>query len=169
MPDEPPHAIRVFAFDRGTLVLSGPGGKPAVDLSDGTWAWDDRVSAWRCDAIHYPRVGRDLAERLGPAFRDEVPKPARGFRPQVPLPALRPEQSESLSAWTKGGCRGQVIMTTGTGKTEVALAVMMQTGTATLVVAPIRPKCTSGTGGYSEGSGLQNDGSAVNIQHLSAV
>ncbi len=36
------------------------------------------------------------------------------------------------------GCRGQVIMPTGTGKTEVALAAMARVKTATLVVAPVR-------------------------------
>ncbi len=138
MNGEPEQTTLVLTFDRGTLVVSGPGGKAAVDASGGTWAWDYRVSAWRCDAIHYPRISRDLAARFQEAFRDEVPKPARVFWPKVSLPELRPEQVEALSAWTKADCRGQIIMPTGTGKTEVALAAMAQTGTATLVVAPIR-------------------------------
>jgi superfamily II DNA or RNA helicase len=58
--------------------------------------------------------------------------------PRVNLPPLRPEQTEALAAWRQAGRRGQVIMPTGTGKTEVALAAMAETGTATLVVAPIR-------------------------------
>jgi superfamily II DNA or RNA helicase len=138
MPDGPAQTSLVLAFDRGTLVLGGPSGKTAVDAAGGTWAWDDRVSAWRCDAIQYPQIRRELADRFGQAFRDEVPKPARVFWPQVSLPELRPEQSEAVAAWTKAGCRGQIIMPTGTGKTEVALAAMAQTGTATVVVAPIR-------------------------------
>ena len=51
---------------------------------------------------------------------------------------LRAEQVEALDAWTQRGCRGQIVMPTGTGKTEVALAAMVQTSVATLVVAPIR-------------------------------
>jgi len=128
----------VLAFDRGTLLLSGTGSRNAVDPSDGIWTWDGRVSAWRCDAIHYSRVSRELAEHLGSGFRDELPKPARVFWPGVSLPRLRSEQAEALAAWTKAGCRGQVVMPTGTGKTEVALAAMARTRTATLVVAPIR-------------------------------
>jgi len=58
--------------------------------------------------------------------------------PRVNLPPLRPEQTAALAAWRQAGRRGQVIMPTGTGKTEVALAAMAETGTATLVVAPIR-------------------------------
>jgi hypothetical protein len=146
MPEGPAQTSLVLAFDRGTLVLAGSGGKTAVDAGGGTWTWDGRVSAWRCDAIHYPRIHRDLTDRFGRAFRDEVPNPARVFWPQVSLPELRPEQSEAVAAWTNAGCRGQIIMPTGTGKTEVALAAMAQTGTATLVVAPIRDLMSTTSG-----------------------
>ncbi|MBN1844759.1 MAG: DEAD/DEAH box helicase family protein [Sedimentisphaerales bacterium] len=130
--------VASLAFDGGTLLLSDEGVRSAIGGHDGLWTWDGRVSAWRCDAIHYPRVIRELPECLGHGLRDEVPKPACVFWPEVSLPRLRPEQSEALAAWTRAGCRGQVIMPTGTGKTEVALAAMAQTQTATLVVAPIR-------------------------------
>jgi superfamily II DNA or RNA helicase len=133
-----PQASIVLEFDRGTLLLSSVGDKPAIDPTRGDWTWDDRVSAWRCDAINYTQVRRDLAERFGQGFKDDVPRPARVSWPKPALPELRPEQLEALSAWMKAGCRGQIIMPTGTGKTEVALAAMVQTGTATLVVAPIR-------------------------------
>jgi superfamily II DNA or RNA helicase len=88
--------------------------------------------------MHYQKVRQDLTQHLGTAVRDEVPQPARVLWPKVELPAPRAEQLEALSAWTRAGCRGQVIMPTGTGKTEVALAAMAQTQVATLVVAPIR-------------------------------
>jgi superfamily II DNA or RNA helicase len=65
-------------------------------------------------------------------------KPAGISLPKVILPKLRPEQTEALAAWSRAGYHGQIIMPTGTGKTEVALAAMAQTKTATLVVAPIR-------------------------------
>jgi superfamily II DNA or RNA helicase len=58
--------------------------------------------------------------------------------PKIDLPKLRSEQAEALAAWSQAGCRGQIIMPTGTGKTEVALAAMARTKTATLVVAPVR-------------------------------
>ena len=109
-----------------------------LGAAGGTWAWDERVSAWRCDAIQYQRVRQELTQCPGPTIRDEVSQPARVLWPKVDLPALRAEQLEALSAWTKAAGRGQVIMPTGTGKTEVALAAMAQTQVATLVVAPIR-------------------------------
>ena len=125
-----------LAFDRGTLLLSGCGestflrhaatgsahtGRAAAP-PPGTW--DERVSAWRFDAIDYLQVRQDLARRFGAAFKDEVPQPVRLSWPAVSLPTLRPEQAEAVAAWTKAGCRGQIVMPTGTGKTEVALAAM---------------------------------------------
>jgi superfamily II DNA or RNA helicase len=53
------------------------------------------------------------------------------------LTQLRPEQIEALVAW-KSTRRGVVVMPTGTGKTEVALAIMHETAVSTLVVAPVR-------------------------------
>ncbi|MFX0204125.1 MAG: DEAD/DEAH box helicase family protein, partial [Candidatus Hodarchaeota archaeon] len=128
-----------LSFNRGTLLLTGPTRK---DLSDTcglcVWRWDNRVGAWRCDAIHYAVICKTLLERFGADFSDEVMKPACVSWPRVELPKLRPEQTEALAAWNQAGCRGQIIMPTGTGKTEVALAAMARTKTATLVIAPVR-------------------------------
>jgi superfamily II DNA or RNA helicase len=139
MQAKPPQAgAIILRFDRGTLLLSGPGAGGAIDVSRGDWTWDARVSAWRCDAFRYARFRRELAGRFGRNFRDEVQQPVRVSWPKVSLPELRVEQSEAVAAWMKTGGRGQIVMPTGTGKTEVALAAMAQTGLATLVVAPIR-------------------------------
>ncbi len=126
-------------FDRGTLVLGGLGPDGfGVGIPAEPWTWDPRLPAWRCEAIHYSRVLPGLSRRFGDRLVDEVPAPLRVRWPSVGLPELRPEQREALSAWTARGRRGQVIMPTGTGKTEVALAAMAATGVATLVVAPVR-------------------------------
>ncbi len=120
-------------------MLTGP---TREDLSDTcgscVWRWDNRVGAWRCDAIHYAAICKALLERFGADFSDEVMKPVCVSWPRVDLPKLRPEQTEALAAWNQAGCRGQIIMPTGTGKTEVALAAMARTKTATLVAAPVR-------------------------------
>jgi len=75
---------------------------------------------------------------FGPAFRDEVRPPPRVSYPANNLPALRPEQNDAIAAWENAGGRGLVVMPTGTGKTEVALAVMRGTRVSTLIVAPVR-------------------------------
>ena len=63
-------------FDRGTLLLDGIDGEQVRNLfTPYLWTWDGRVGAWRCDAIHYAAVCDALAERLGAAWRNEVPEP----------------------------------------------------------------------------------------------
>jgi len=128
-----------LSFDRGTLLLTGLTHKELPDTCGScVWRWDARVGAWRCDAIYYAEICKVLVERFGTDFSDEVMKPAVVSWPKVDLPKLRLEQTEALAAWSQAGCRGQIIMPTGTGKTEVAFAAMARTKTATLVVAPVR-------------------------------
>ncbi len=126
-----------LTFSAGTLVLEA---MPRAELQGAfeapIWVWDSRVSAWRCDALQYGHVRRRLAE-LGIAAVDTVPQWRPIHWPHVRLPELRPEQREALQAWLATRC-GCIIMPTGTGKTEVALSLMAQTATSTLIVAPVR-------------------------------
>ena len=133
-----PRELPPLTFHRGTLLLQRPDAAGPPGQLEGVWTWDGRVGAWRCDAIHYARVRRALCSPSGGGFRDGVPRPARVSWPKVDLPQLYPEQLEAVRAWTDAGRRGQVVMPTGTGKTEVALAAMAAARTATLVVAPVR-------------------------------
>jgi len=128
-----------LSFDQGTLLLKGPT-HSRLPEPDGSciWRWDTRVEAWRCDAIYYSAISKILFDRFGECFFNEVMKPEAISFPKVNLPKLRSEQTEALTAWRQADCRGQIIMPTGTGKTEVALAAMVQAKTATLVVAPVR-------------------------------
>ncbi|MCX5644954.1 MAG: DEAD/DEAH box helicase family protein [Phycisphaerae bacterium] len=142
----------VLSFDRGTLLLKGPPSAPrsspsehvhaSVDMAPRTespiWRWDARVGAWRCEAIHYQAMREALSRRFGACFQDQVQKPVHVSWPKRDLPELRTEQKEALDAWVKAGRRGQIVMPTGTGKTEVAFAAMVETQVATLVVAPVR-------------------------------
>jgi len=128
-----------LSFDRGTLLLTGVDrGQLPVAPGEPDWTWDARVGAWRCDAIHYAAARTILGRRFASQFHDGVLQPDHVCWPKTDLPALRPEQRAALEAWLRGGRRGQIIMPTGTGKTEVAFAVMAQTRVATLVVAPVR-------------------------------
>jgi superfamily II DNA or RNA helicase len=128
-----------LTFDRGTLLLSGLD-RARIDglFGRGLWTWDARVPAWRCEAFRHREAARILREACGAGFVDEVPAPERVVPGVVDLPVLRPEQEEAVSAWRAAGGRGVVVMPTGTGKTEVALAVMERTGASTLVVSPVR-------------------------------
>jgi superfamily II DNA or RNA helicase len=126
-----------LTFASGTLLLQGlsPAAVRQV-FGEQPWSWDARVKGWRCDALWYISVRQSL-KSSGRAFVDTVPQWSRVRWPQVQLPALRPEQSAGVAAW-KAARRGVVVMPTGTGKTEVALAIMGETTVSTLVVAPVR-------------------------------
>ena len=139
MTDRRPHQQIVLSFDRGTLLLTGPQAGELSSLpGSSVWTWDARVGAWRCDALHYPVVRTVMSHRFASCFHDDVPPPVRVSWPKTELPPLRPEQREAVAAWTAAGRRGQVVMPTGTGKTEVAFAAMAETQVAALVVAPVR-------------------------------
>jgi len=128
-----------LSFDRGTLVLTGSEEEPPSDrLPEGLWLWDARLGAWRTEAFHYREVREKLDHAFGERLSDEVRQPSNVKWSRVNLPELRPEQQSALESWRSSGCRGQVVMPTGTGKTEVALAAMAEVGVATLVIAPIR-------------------------------
>lgn len=118
-------------------MLSGANREGLACLGDIPWQWDARVSAWRCEAFHYPRL-RSLFETDASRVVDETPQPLKVGWPQPSLPKLRPDQERALAGWRASGRRGVVVMPTGTGKTEVALAAMQEAQVATLVVAPVR-------------------------------
>lgn len=128
-----------LSFSGGTLLLEGVArdalARVLGDASE-SWAWDPRVAAWRSDAMQYAAVAARLREPAADLC-DDVPQWQAVHWPRVDLRVLRPEQQAALDAWTDAG-RGVIVMPTGTGKTEVALAAMARTATATLVVAPVR-------------------------------
>lgn len=126
-----------LTFSSGTLVLAGvPRERVFALFGPDHWAWDPRISAWRCDAVHYAVVRKRLGEDAV-ICEDRVSGWETIRWPHVQLPALRTEQQQAVNCWltTRRGC---IIMPTGTGKTEVALALMARTAVSTLVVAPVR-------------------------------
>ncbi|MEX0703853.1 MAG: DEAD/DEAH box helicase family protein [Planctomycetales bacterium] len=132
--------IARLTFSRGTLVLEGVT-RAGIERIFSTplpaaWEFDPRAGIWRCDAVHYVRVREALQARcLGSV--DLVPQPPQVEWPRVALPPLRADQRAAVEAWRRTA-RGVIVMPTGTGKTEVALAIMAETAVATLVVAPVR-------------------------------
>jgi len=125
-----PHTL---TFDRGSLRLDAP----ATARVPPYFVWDARVGAWRAAAMHHCRVQEDAAAyRLHLADHAARFFPAPTLRPA--LPPLRPDQQAAVEAWERAGCRGVVVKPTGTGKTEIALAIVARHQVSALVVAPIR-------------------------------
>lgn len=127
---------RVLRFVEGTLVLEGVARAGLNRARSTGWVWDARVGQWRCDALRYSEAQEDLKQR-GLAFEDAVPQWQPVAWPRVALPPLRAEQERALAAWMASR-RGVIVMPTGTGKTDVALAIMRATAVSTLIVAPVR-------------------------------
>ena len=140
----------LLRFSAGTLLLDGfTRGELLLHFPSVPWVWDARVSAWRCDAFHYPEIRRQSRVNAANAqawtnsadaampLRDEVRAWNRIEWPRPALRPLRPEQQAAVIGWNKTR-RGCVVMPTGTGKTEVALALMAQESVSTLIVAPVR-------------------------------
>jgi superfamily II DNA or RNA helicase len=126
-----------LAFHGGTLTLAGASRADAARwFGPSFWMWDSRAGVLRCDAWRYGAALRTLNE-VGRPLVDRVPQWQAVHWPHVSLPALRPEQRVAVEAWRTSG-RGCIVMPTGTGKTETALAMMAQVQASTLVVAPVR-------------------------------
>ena len=135
--DPPP--VAELRFDRGTLLLSlAPAAANCAGVEDFGLTWDRRVGARRCFAVHYARLRSQLRGCFGQSFCDRVAPPDRMKWTSAELPPLRDDQQEAVEAWRRARGRGVVVMPTGAGKTEIALAVIFRTRLATLVVAPIR-------------------------------
>ncbi len=128
-----PGAGAVLAFDRGSLRLDAPESIRVPPYL----AWDDRVNAWRTEAMNHARLREDAARyRLHLDDRAERFFDCPPLRPA--LPPLRPDQEAALRAWEEGGCRGVIVKPTGTGKTEIALSAIARHRASALVVAPLR-------------------------------
>ncbi|MBI4611380.1 MAG: DEAD/DEAH box helicase [Candidatus Rokubacteria bacterium] len=120
-------------FDRGSLRLEASRTARVPPYL----TWDERVRAWRTEAINHPRLMEDAAAyRL--QLQDEAERffDCPGLKPN--LPPLRPDQEAALAAWKRAGGRGVVVKPTGTGKTEIALTVIIRHRVSALIVAPLR-------------------------------
>ena len=127
-------------FDRGTLLLLDPPRDWNPRALPGA-LWDSRVRAFRCPAHVMERLSAALIA-AGVSFSDEV-SGSRLERPTFGQPAaeavdLRPYQQAALTAWQLAGRRGTVVLPTGSGKTRLAIAALMEAGTPALCLVPTR-------------------------------
>ncbi|MFQ5897391.1 MAG: DEAD/DEAH box helicase family protein [Candidatus Methylomirabilia bacterium] len=124
---------RTLRFDRGSLRLNAP----RTARVPAYLTWDERVQAWRTEAVNHPRLREDCAAyRL--VLRDEAERffDCPPLRPD--LPPLRPDQEAAIAVWERAGRRGLIVKPTGTGKTEIALAIIARHRVSALIVSPLR-------------------------------
>lgn len=122
-------------FDHGTLVLADAPELKA-DRVPGL-LWDPRIALFRAPAWRYSEVLAAL-RHSAPPLRDEVvpnglPRPARWSPVE-----LRPYQRAALLSWELSGRRGTIVLPTGSGKTQVAIAALASRGARALCLVPTR-------------------------------
>lgn len=121
-----------LTFEEGTLLLRDFG---ADDPVPPPFVWDARVDHWRALALYY-RQSVEYLKASGAAFENTAPRYQRLDLRLKGAPVLHPYQQEALEGWKKGGCRGLVVLPTGSGKSLVGLSAIAHLGRSTLVVAP---------------------------------
>jgi len=124
-----------LSFEHGTLVLAeapelNPSRVPGL-------LWDPRIALFRAPAWRYPELRAALLHGPSP-LRDEVrpialPQPARWDQPE-----LRPYQRAALLSWEISGRRGTIVLPTGSGKTQVAIAALGSSAARALCLVPTR-------------------------------
>lgn len=127
---QPPGALR---FDRGSLRIDAPGTTPVPPYL----TWDERVRAWRTEAINHWRLKEDAAV-YHLALLDQAEQFFECPALRLNLPPLRPDQDAAIEAWERSGHRGVIVKPTGTGKTEIALAIIGRHRIPALIVTPLR-------------------------------
>jgi superfamily II DNA or RNA helicase len=120
-------------FERGSVRLDLPQAARVPPY----FVWDARVSAWRTEGLHYGRIRED-APRYGLDVVDEAAQFLDLPPLQPVLPPLRPDQQAAIDAWERAGGRGVIVKPTGTGKTEIALAIVARRSVSALIVVPLR-------------------------------
>src|SRR6478752_4485275 len=122
-------------FEHGTLVLAeAPELKP--ERVPGL-LWDPRVALFRAPAWRYAEVRASLRHRL-PPLRDEVRPNALAEPAAYGELSLRSYQRAALLSWELSGRRGTIVLPTGSGKTQVAIAALASTSVRALCLVPTR-------------------------------
>lgn len=122
-----------ITFDEGTLLLRGD--RESLEPLTHLMRFDERVRAWRAEALAYHEIITTLY-RAGIPFDDR----ARAYhtltleRKDERMPM--PHQARALDAWKHAGRRGIVVMPTGSGKTFLALLAIQDAARSALIVVP---------------------------------
>ncbi len=119
-------------FHDGTLVVEGGD----VERLPPGFQMDDRIGHPRGPAVLYPQV-ITAARAFQVPHTDQAQNYSHidGLKLHTER-SPRPYQREAVEAWQAAGRRGAVLLPTGSGKTFVAEMAIVETGRATLVIAP---------------------------------
>jgi superfamily II DNA or RNA helicase len=119
-----------LSYDRGTILVRSEAKVPYS-------TWDDRVRAFRAQALYYREILDFLDKSELSAVKDGVQDPP-------PCPAelkcrnlsMRAYQKKALESWDRAGRRGVIVLPTGAGKTVVGMKAIELVNQPTIVVVP---------------------------------
>lgn len=137
--------LRLWGIDEANIArLIDEATKRRLGLS-----YDSREPCWRCDAIHADLLRKELS-----GLPDVTWNVAAGEQllrlPDKRTIKLREDQLQAVADFERGSgiesssemesspWRGVIVMPTGTGKTTVAIELMIRARTSVLVVVPVR-------------------------------
>jgi superfamily II DNA or RNA helicase len=127
-------------FHDGTLRLRGVTGEfVSKGLGEIPLVWDPREPCFRCDAMFAKSLCQQLRSHLAGRLDWRVDCSDRPIAIQDRGDVkLRRDQLEAVAAFGDGDHRGLIVMPTGTGKTVVAIRLMIWHQSSALVVVPVR-------------------------------
>lgn len=121
-------------YDKGTIVLVSNDRIPSHLVK--FLKFDPRINAYRGLAIHYSTIVSILQD-LKIDFLDNVfyPVGCIKFDKRFDM-RLRNYQREALNNWIKANKRGIIVLPTGSGKTLIGIAAILELKEPTLIVVP---------------------------------
>ena len=118
-----------LSYDKGTILIRGEAKVPYS-------SWDDRVRAFRAQALYY----REIVDFLN---RSELSSTKDDVEDLPPCPSLkcrsismRAYQKKALDSWDRAGRRGVIVLPTGAGKTVIGIKAMELVNKPTIVIVP---------------------------------
>ena len=117
-----------LSYDRGTLLVRSEAKVPYS-------TWDDRVRAFRAQALYYREIVAFLEKSELGEVKDGVedlpPCPELRFKGK-----LRAYQRKALDSWDRAGRRGVIVLPTGAGKTVIGMKAIELVNRPAVVVVP---------------------------------
>ncbi len=119
-----------LSYDRGTILIRSDAKLPYS-------TWDDRVRAFRAQALYYREIVEFARRSELSAIKDAVQDlPPYPDLMKCKTTTLRGYQKRALDAWDESGRRGVVVLPTGAGKTMIAMKAIELVNQPTVVVVP---------------------------------
>jgi len=119
-----------LSYDRGTILVRSDAKVPYS-------SWDDRVRAFRAQALYYREIAEFVRKSELSAVKDSVQDlPPHPDLMRCKSVKMRGYQKKALDAWDKAGRRGVIVLPTGAGKTVIAIKAIELVNEPTIVVVP---------------------------------